>query len=225
MSDRMRGLLIVIGAVVLVAAFFGLTHRSTGVKGKVIQPQMRADGTEVLSPADRAARLEYSPDVSLYDRGVIQRAIDDARPEARRLIDAVDGLVTVSVAPTPAGVVGVTAPAFGRYSIILNLGVVAAYGGQRGIDRVVLHELGHVVDFVLVPDKLRDEIDRQVPRGYGCEGGVTGACTAAEEVFADSFAKWASGDIGAGLSLAGYRIPPPADLEGWGRPLAALGTI
>ena len=60
-----------------------------------------------------------------------------------------------------------------------------------------------------------------IPRGYGCEEGQTGACAIPDERFAESFAKWALGDIGVGVDL-GYKIPPPDDLESWGAPLAAL---
>jgi hypothetical protein len=86
----------------------------------------------------------------------------------------------------------------------------------------VLHELGHVVDFALVPDTLVERLNAQVPTRYGCADGVTGACANWREVFAESFAKWATGDIGVNLNL-GYAIPPPADLEAWGAPLARLG--
>jgi hypothetical protein len=50
---------------------------------------------------------------------------------------------------------------------------------------------------------------------------VTGSCAPQQERFAESFAKWASGDIGVNL-YAGYAVPPPGDLEAWGAPLAAL---
>ena len=42
------------------------------------------------------------------------------------------------------------------------------------------------------------------------------------ERFAESFAKWATGDIGVDLYL-GYKVPPPDDLAGWGAPLADAG--
>jgi hypothetical protein len=176
-----------------------------------------------VSAAERAATFTFAPGTAAYDRKVILAAVDHARPEARRLLDVVDGLVDIRVGTTSPGTVGTAGPRGQRYEVDFNLGLVARLGGQRGIDRVVLHELGHVVDFALVAPAVRARMNQGVPTGYGCQDGVTGACTAPEEVFADSFAKWASGDIGADLALAGYRIPPPSDLAGWGAPLDVLG--
>ena len=50
-----------------------------------------------------------------------------------------------------------------------------------------------------------------------------GPCTAVEERFADTFAKWA---LGGRVSLAGsgYGIPAPASLESWGSPLGLLAV-
>lgn len=217
MADRSRSLTVVVAIVVacVVAAVFVSRARS----GEVSSPA----GTRTISAAERAATLTFAPATAPYDQQAILTAIAHARPEARRLLDLVDGLVDVEVGATPPGVVGEAMTSGSRYRVLLNLGIASRRGGQRGIDRVVLHELGHIVDFALLPDDVRDRMDAGVPRGYGCEDGVTGACTAPEEIFADSFAKWASGDIGLGLSLAGYRIPPPSDLEGWGAPLDAIG--
>ena len=51
----------------------------------------------------------------------------------------------------------------------------------------------------------------------------TGACTAVEERFADTFAKWA---LRGRISLAGsgYGIPAPASIEDWGPPLGLLAA-
>ena len=108
-----------------------------------------------------------------------------------------------------------------RFRVTLDLGLVAQRYGQRGIDRTVLHELGHVIDFALVPDAMNATLDAQIPRGYGCEEGETGSCANRDERFAESFAKWATGDIGVDLYL-GYKIPPPDDRAAWGAPLATL---
>ena len=80
--------------------------------------------------------------------------------------------------------------------------------GPRGVTRLTLHELGHVLDHALLPDELVARLDAGIPGGWGCEGGMTGACTDREERFAESFAKWASGDLGVDLSI-GYSVPPP----------------
>ncbi|MEA2305047.1 MAG: hypothetical protein QOH43_2327, partial [Solirubrobacteraceae bacterium] len=86
------------------------------------------------------------------------------------------------------------------------------------------HELGHVVDRALVPATTAATLDAGIPRGWGCDDGVTGTCATTAERFAESFWKWASGDIGIGMWL-GYKVPPPGpSLDAWGAPLAALGA-
>lgn len=175
-----------------------------------------------LSDDQRGSGLRFAPDVHPLDQQVILATIARARPEARALIDRVDGAVTVRVAATGGSVAGVTSSRPGGYDVVLDLGAVSRALGERGIARLVLHELGHVVDFALVPDDLARELDEGVPRGYGCEAGASdGACAGRRERFAETFAKWATGDIGAALSI-GYRIPPPNSLEAWGEPLARL---
>ena len=63
-----------------------------------------------------------------------------------------------------------------------------------------------------------------IPTGYGCDQGVSGACANGHERFAESFAKWATGDIGVDLGT-GYKVPPPGPtLDAWGVPLARLGA-
>ena len=55
----------------------------------------------------------------------------------------------------------------------------------------------------------------------GCVTPVHGDCTAPEERFADTFAKWAlRGAVSA--AGAGYGVASPASLEDWGTPLATL---
>ncbi len=48
-----------------------------------------------------------------------------------------------------------------------------------------------------------------------------GDCTAPEERFADTFAKWALRGA-VSLAGAGYSVASPASLEDWGAPLARL---
>ena len=175
-----------------------------------------------LTDEQRDGGLRFAPEVHALDQQVILAAIARARPEARALIDRVDGAVTVRVAGTGEGVAGITSSRPGGYDVVLDLGAVSRELGERGVARLVLHELGHVVDFALLPDDLGRTLDEGVPRGYECdEGGNDGACAGRRERFAETFAKWATGDIGAALSI-GYRIPPPASLEAWGEPLGRL---
>jgi hypothetical protein len=99
---------------------------------------------------------------------------------------------------------------------------VARLDADRALDRatVVLHELGHVIDFAIVPEELNARLDEQIPRGGPC--GLAVDCELVEERFADTFAKWALNGAVAEIG-AGYGIAMPASLEDWGTPLAKLG--
>lgn len=175
-----------------------------------------------VTATERAAGVTFAPGATEADRATWDAAVAAARPEARALIEVVDGLVTVTVARPPGGAAGLTQGGGTRrgYDITVDLPAVAARYGARGTARVVLHELAHVVDHRLVPDALKAEMDARTPPGWGCDAGVAGGCAAREERFAESFAKWATGDVGIDVHL-GYRVPPP-DLTSWGDPLAVL---
>jgi hypothetical protein len=175
-----------------------------------------------VSPADRAAGLTFEG-VSPADQAWIEAAIAKARPEAATLIDEVDGLVTIKTASVPnAPWVGVTGPSGDRYTVAFNL---AYLDGERAADRdvTVLHELGHVVDFVLVDDAERDRLAAQVPVSGHCYTADTGGCTAPAERFADTFAKWALRGAVSTVG-AGYSVPMPASIEDWGAPLGLLAA-
>jgi hypothetical protein len=218
-------------AAVVAVVFSGLAHlgsphrapsRQHGVDGAryaLTERDARRESVQVL-PKD--APLKFAPGTAQGDRQAVLVAIADARPEARRLIAMVQGLVTVSVTPIEAGVAGRTHATPGGYAVELDLGNVSRAYSTRGIARVTLHELGHVVDGALVPSDVEQGLDRAIPRGWGCgDRGKSGACADRAERFAETFAKWATGDIGADIYL-GYRVPPPAPLDTWGQPLAAL---
>ena len=175
-----------------------------------------------IAPEVRAASLRFAPEVAEKDRQWILAAIDQARPEARQLIDDVDGMVTITTWQNPrdraAGLM--TAERAGAYTVSLNLGFLNA---DRKMDRekTVLHELGHVVDHALVPPELRDQLAASLPSIGGCASELTGDCTAPAERFADTFAKWA---LRGAVSVygAGYGVATPASLEDWGAPLGDL---
>ena len=103
---------------------------------------------------------------------------------------------------------------------------VAALDGQRQVDRrqTVLHEFGHVVDYMLVSRKLAARLDAAIPRPGVCAeaaGLPTGSCTEPAERFADTFAKWALRGAVSAVG-AGYGVPTPPSLEDWGAPLGLL---
>lgn len=178
-----------------------------------------------LTAAQRAGTLRFAPGTSPVDEQVVLGAIAAARPEARRLIDLVDGAVTVTVGPTgEREAAGLTRPGPDGYAVTLDLGTVSRWLGTRGTTRLVLHELGHVVDFALLSPDLRARLDAGIPPGYPCAPGDQASCvgrSAREERFAETFAKWATGDIGVGLDI-GYQVLPPDSLDAWGAPLTAL---
>jgi hypothetical protein len=211
---------VVAGAFALAVALY-----SWGSSGGVAQARPGE-----ITPEIRAAALNLDS-VAPQDRAWIENAIATARPEAQRLIAEVDGLVTVYTdlhSPTvihlgvPKDAIGLT-----RYNgygadIVLD---VNRLNGDRAIDRnmVVLHELGHVIDFLLVDDDLMQKLDVAIPPSRACGDALDGAggCNAIQERFADTFAKWA---LRGRFSIAGsgYGVPTPPSLEDWGLPLGAL---
>jgi hypothetical protein len=177
-----------------------------------------------ITPEIRAATLRFAPEVTPADRAWILGAIASARPEAQRLIAEVDGLVTVRTDLHGSQAIGMAQSGPDGFSVSFDIGLL---NGDRAIDRnvVVLHELGHIVDFLLVDDELIHRLDEQIPRAGTCASPSQdyGACTATEERFADTFAKWA---LRGRFSLAGsgYGIPTPPSLEDWGMPLGRLAA-
>ena len=157
------------------------------------------------------------------DEQLFRDAVAVARPEAQRLIARVAPHTEVSFNAIKRGqALGVTSSSDGReFSVDIDVPGAMAAGGRRGVERVILHELGHVIDFALLSDSQRAELDSHFPTGYACppEG-----CADQRERFAETFAKWALGDIGAALYV-GYAVPPPVvTLDRWGQPLLALGS-
>lgn len=181
-------------------------------------------GVVEITPEVRAAGLRFGPEVSESDRTWVLAAVAAARPEAQRLIDEVDGLVTVETQPDLGQAIGLAKLRSDSATIVF---ATAALNGDRALDRnvAVLHELGHVVDHMLVPDEVVEQLDAGIPRLGSCQSpsDAVGPCTAIEERFADTFAKWA---LGGRVSLAGsgYGIPAPASIEDWGAPLGLLAA-
>lgn len=181
-----------------------------------------AGGAPVLTDGARRATFAFDPAMAPADRDALTAAVAAARPEARRLVALVDGLVDLRVGPAGPTALGVTRIGGPRYDVTIDLARTLAATGSRGVGRVVLHELGHVLDDAVLPVDLVTALDAAIPRGWGCDGGRAGACADREERFAETFAKWATGDIGVSLPV-GYKVPPPSvSLDAWGEPLAAF---
>ena len=196
-----------------------------GARYRLDAASARSSGARLLGQDVRRAGLRFAPSVAPADRQAFLDAVAAARPEARRLIGLVDGLVDVRIGPTGTpGAIGLTEDGEPGYRVTIDLGLVLARYGPRGVERTVLHELGHVVDHALLTDEVTAALDAGIPAGLGCEEGKLGGCASREERFAESFAKWALGDIGVNLDI-GYKVPPPsAPLDLWGAPLARLAA-
>jgi hypothetical protein len=219
---------------VLLAGIAGalLRDRPTAAGGTVQAPLAEVDGAAFRADAATARRAGvpvlpasgppvFDPAVSPAHRAMVERALAAARPDARRVIDAVAPLATIRVGGAGPEAAGVTADAGDHFDVLLDLDGVQATSGAPGVARLVLHELAHVVDRAVVTTDVARRLDAAIPRGFGCERGLGGACAAPEERFAESFAKWATGDIGTTV-LLGYSVPPPVPLATWGRPLVPL---
>ena len=190
-----------------------------------LQGGLAATGVPEIDAETRAAPLTFASGVKPADRAWILNAVASARPEAQRLIAEVDGLIEIRTDLQHAEAVGLAQMRPGQSVVSFD---VRTLNGERALDRnvVVLHELGHVIDYQLVSDELDQQLDRQIPRVGDCGSATllhTGACTAVEERFADTFAKWA---LRGRISLAGsgYGIRAPASIEDWGAPLGLLAA-
>jgi hypothetical protein len=205
-----------VAVAVLVLVAVPIVHRASQKLGTSLRagPQ--------LTNEVRTAGLRFGPSVAPADRQLVLREIAAAQPEAQKLIHTVDGLVTIYVGPARGvDAVGLTESSRDGFDVTLDLASVWSHEGERGVQRLVLHELGHVVDFTLVKPALARRLDALVPLGYDCAAGQpTSGCAPREERFAETFAKWCTGDVGFNLSI-GYKVAPPGSLADWGGQLVS----
>lgn len=188
----------------------------------VVRARLQAQPAPAGASRTDHGGFRFAAAVTPEQRLAFETAVAAARPEARRLIERVDGMVVVHVADPGPESAGLMEQRADRYDVTVDLDGVTAQLGPRGVGRVVLHELGHVIDLEVVPEQVRQELDSLVPAGWVCEEGHVGACAQRQERFAESFAKWATNDIGVDLSI-GYKVPPPSvPLTTWGLPLTRL---
>jgi hypothetical protein len=215
MNATLRLLGIVVAGALALAAAQQLVQDRVSADGRLTT----SDGDTVeIAEAARSAGLRFAAGVAPADRDWILAAIGSARPEAARLIAEVDGLVLVGAYGDPGDTLGVTRGGPDGFTIDFN---VERLDSDRAGDRaaVVLHELGHVIDFALVTRDVNAALDGQIPRGGHCGEAVN--CDSVEERFADTFAKWALNGAVSEVG-AGYGIAMPASIEDWGAPLAQL---
>ena len=215
MSLPVRLLLIVVAGAIALAVLRPAVERGARADGHLTT----ADGDTVqITERARAGGLRFAAGMAAADREWIRAALARARPEAARLIAEVDGLVRVGTYADAGTTLGVTQGGPTGFAVDFNL---AGLNGDAAADRatVVLHELGHVIDFALVPAATNAALDGQIPRGGPCGQAID--CDRPEERFADTFAKWALNGAVSELG-AGYGIAMPASIEDWGQPLARL---
>jgi hypothetical protein len=138
-----------------------------------------------LASAQPPTSLRFAPDVSDDDRRTILHVVSLAGPVAKRLIDAVDGLTVVSIRPLSPRLAGLaTRRGPGHYGVRLNPRLMGSSEAQQS--HTILHELGHVLDFALVSDRLRVRLAPQFP----CLPTGRGRCSQHER-FAQGFMIWA----------------------------------
>lgn len=169
-----------------------------------------------LTQDRQAAGFTFQAGTDPRNIALFQSVIASAHPDARRLIELIDGLTTIRFVPLLPRIAGRTRTDWsGIYEVQIDLYGVTSRAGTRALRIVVLHELGHVIDSALVSEELRARMDAGQPP---CP---TADCRDAAEKFAEHFARWATGDLGIDVPV-GYQITAPVPLYGWGETLRAL---
>ena len=185
--------------------------------------RLRRATSSASIPPVRAATFTFDATVTPRDRKWILAAIDKVRPEARQLIDDVDGMITIGTFVEPGGdAVGLAQEvAPNAYRVTFNL---AYLDGDRKADRDSDRRAR-----ARARDRLRArvrpscaiELAGELPSSGACFTAESGDCTSPTERFADTFAKWALRGAVSAIG-AGYSVLPPASLEDWGAPLSTL---
>ena len=214
MTRRETGWMAVL-AVLLVASSVGVRAMAPSTDAPAPPPPGRQEEPLDLhafvridvTPELRAAGLRFGKEVPRADRRRVARAVARARPQAAALLAEVDGVVdVVADPPPPPRVLGATGLDEGRVQVRLDLRALRRRPGL--LAAVVMHELGHVVDLVLVPEPVGEELDIPLPGAVACEFSADPNCDPRQERFADSFMKWA---LGGRLT----RAAAPAGSPGW----------
>ena len=174
--------------------------------------------------ARRGAALRARGRAGRTARGSRPRS-GSARPEAQRLIAEIDGLVEIRTDLPRGMAIGLAEMTPSRAVVRFDL---RSLNGDRALDRnvVVLHELGHVIDYRLVPDELVQELDAQDPapararRRARCRSAPARPSRSASPTRSPS-GRWAAGSRSP-APATGYRRPP--SIEDWGAPLGLLAA-
>lgn len=159
-------------------------HRSDEIAPSRLLPQAIID-----------SGFRYAPPMSREDGRRVSALVRTAGPHARRVIELVDGLVTVKIAPFHGRlafhqgqrVLGRARVKDARhYEIQIRPDVFRSTRAAK----TMLHELGHVVDSALVSEPLKSRLVGPRPADCGNQCSET-------ERFANAFRSWATGEPGA----------------------------
>ena len=216
-AGRLTVALLCLGIVVVYGALIAMVQRAQARHPAVAQ----VPAPTPVPSATYYNGFDFADSVPIADRQWIVEAVAHARPEAVRLIELIDHRTTVAPLRDESNLGVMSQLVNGRYRIRLKL---KSLDGDMRANRelVVLHELGHVVDYAIVPDSLRDRLAAEVPTSGFCWHGRLGDCAPPGEKFADTFAKWAYRGALSYRYGAGYQLPVPPSLDAWGAPLTGL---
>jgi hypothetical protein len=174
--------------------------------------------TAPMPAADRRRSWVWGASIGRRDRRLFRAAVADGSPAARRIAESIDGLVRVDAQAIGGDSVTNRITIGGRalYHIAMDYG---ALRGSRAVrDHIVWHELGHVAEamFTEADRQAFTALFRNSAHWQSCFR-FGGGCLAPEEVFADNFAFWVTGD--ADVRTA-YGTPRLAGRLAFGRLLA-----
>jgi hypothetical protein len=177
----------------------------------------------LAAPPETSAALHYTGSVRAIDRSAIRSAIGSGRPAARSLLSDAAGAHPISVsthaAPRWISMMRVRSGAVELDFSRAHLHVLPG----RARNQTLWHEAGHAVDLLLLSrrdDEAFSEAFRRSANWRSCFG-FAGTCLDQDEVFAEQFAYWATGDR---VSRSSYRIPPLMGPVTFGRLLAGTGV-
>lgn len=163
--------------------------------------------------------LELAPSVRPADRQALRGALADGRLAARRLVRdagaAADVRVRTHTQPRWASMMRTR-----RGRVELSFSRTHLHGlGRPARDQTVWHEIGHVVDLLFVSPAADDAFGEAFARSSRWRScfRFAGRCLDGDEVFAEQFAFWATGDR---TSRSAYRIPALIGPVSFGRIMA-----
>jgi hypothetical protein len=175
------------------------------------------------APAATLEGLELTGSVRPADRQALRGALRQGRPAAQALVRdagaAAEVRVRTHTEPRWASMMRVRG---GR--VELSFSRTHLHGlGARARNQTVWHEVGHVVDLLFVSPAADDAFNGAFARSANWRScfRFAGQCLDDDEIFAEQFAYWATGDR---TSRSSYRIPALIGPLSFGRIMAGEDT-